>query len=866
MERYLIDYARAKTWCSPDQDYKAIFQAARITPILGQKKIFRLMDRKLSLPTTDSFYHVYQIGSLHPGILKLLYTIPEWVGDQWFNLADVISSTKLYAAVYSATGVMIPRFKVYYMYSRDKDLIFAVQIDKNIPIDMDNEPLYFRFYTNAYYSRPAGDASAAYLHCEGGNPINTEAILQLQSTYLKYKALPGYTWVYKNGFAINKLDVSVVSPKDTIEIVYDGSVKNVVTLTVGDLSTFRSIKDAKYKYLVHFPDDGSRVIDFHDDIEIDILAPTPYGNTKGIYYHRNNPDSHRMVTHRDYSIVVDYLVTIAKYLSDHSDAMTADSQQMKIEMKIRNSGDSRELIYDDSRIFELYKLPDAKLLDAMRGVNSTVDFWKAENLENNDYTKLMGVAYSEITPALITSAMGYNSMSKVVGDTPEKLTLNNGQYMTSVPRGLYENSTVYEYDSKGILLEVHYHATGSDYIANNPLTRMIEVISGKGEYQTDSVLGTDNIPLPTYNNYRVYMCHIYSGIPDNKWQDVTGTNLYSVVNGKLVWANTEPDQYLLVKTDAYFHDYDIDLSMVDGSFYFTLSEETLRDGKVTNSTMIVPPGEMELFLNGHPLIQDLDYIVNFPMVHIVGKDYLIQPADSSVQKVHVRATGFCNNDLTMLGNGDRGFIQHGVLSNNNRFDIRDDKVLRIVVNGALKSRDDLIFSELHQGVSIVNALNGQPYQVKDIIVPLKDLSDDNTYDLRAKSILKDTAVSDYMTLMLPQPDRPAKSAIQRLYPVVSPFISRVLYSLKNGYITDSQISGRYQDSDVMEICKPYEPWLAFDPLRTSIDLDRSYTVVAPHFNSTVVKLTFYQYKFLQNVVRIYGNGIINISGYVNFDN
>jgi hypothetical protein len=45
---------------------------------------------------------------------------------------------------------------------------------------------------------------------------------------------------------------------------------------------------------------------------------------------------------------------------------------------------------------------------------------------------------------------------------------------------------------------------------------------------------------------------------------------------------------------------------------------------------------------------------------------------------------------------------HGVLSNNNKYDIRDDKVLRITVDGKLKTRADMIFSEFHSGISVID--------------------------------------------------------------------------------------------------------------------------------------------------------------------
>lgn len=865
MDRCLLDYALRNVWCNPEQDKQVVFAAQRITRGFGEIGTFRLMKRTFDLPTTGVRYQVYQIGNLHPGLIGMLYTGPNWVTEKWYNLAESISKSHLYSNVYTKNGVTVPRFQVYYMFTRDNDLVFAVVIDPKLGIDFAKEQLYFRLYTNSIIRSSDMVNGNSLLVCKGLIPVNTDEILAMQEEIRALQLLPGHVSMYCNGYKVNSISPISVTSGDTIEYLYDATVKKTIQLTIGDLLTFRSVKDSKYKYLIHYPVDGEHVIDYVDDIEIDIVAPVGNGVTRGLYYHRNNVDAHRMVTHRDYSIVIDYAAVIAKYLADNGGALVADSQTMILEIKIRNTGDHRPLVYDDSRIFELYKLPEEKILGAFAGVNSLVEFWKAENLENSAYCSLMSSLNENFSDSLVQSALGYNSMSKVVGDTPSRTQLQSSRKVAQLPRGLHKNATAYEYDVNGQLLGYYIHSDGTEYTAASNDCEYVEMINGAGRYRTGSIFGQNNLPLPTLSNYRVYMCHIYNGELDFKWTDITGSDLYTVVNNTLVWGTDELDRYLMVKSDGYFHAYDVPLKMVNGSFYFTLSEETIRAGKVVNSRMVVPPGEIDLFLNGHPLIRNVDYIVRFPMIHVINRDFIRQPSETAEQMIHVRCTGFCNSDMSMDVADDYGFIEHGLLSNNRRFDIRDDKVLRVIVNGALKTRDAFVFSELHSGVSITNALNGQPYQVRDVVIPMKDLSSENTYSLREKSLVKDKIVSDYMSVFLPQPERNAVSAIQRRYPIVSPFISRILSSLKSGFITEAQIERLLSDGEVIEICQPHEAWLKFDPIRFSPDPERKFTQVIPHFDSSVMTITVTQYRFLQRVVQIYSGGIVDISSFVNFD-
>jgi hypothetical protein len=215
---------------------------------------------------------------------------------------------------------------------------------------------------------------------------------------------------------------------------------------------------------------------------------------------------------------------------------------------------------------------------------------------------------------------------------------------------------------------------------------------------------------------------------------------------------------------------------------------------------------------------------------------------------------------------DYGFIQHGYLSNNSRFDIRDDKVLRITVDGSYKHRDDVEFSEEHDGVSIVNTKNGKPYQIKDLVVPLKGLTDGNTYTLRKKSLEIDKRVSDYLTVHLPQPPRGNLMSIPAKYVVVSPFLSRVINAIDNREIPLSVIESNLSDMQLIEVCSPFEYLLQFDPINPDNGFDFDYIKVAPHRYNTVVTLSLTQYRVLTRIVKLYADGLIDLASFVNFSN
>lgn len=851
---FLKDHAYKNVWCTPDQDNQIILEPAKLTPFGGAKRSYKVIWRDIKLPDDFSSWHVFQIGQVHPLILGLF---PK--NNTWTSFAETCNRQKMICDVYTLKGVQIPRVESFYIHNEDRNLIVAIRKNPKLANDFNLDKIYLRLYSNQYFNslRATG---ADTVKVEGGIFNTTQEILDFQTSYDNYAALDGQVYCFVNGYKVNKIDLLTVSPGDTAEFVYDSSIYKIVDFKFSDLREFNSILDLKRKFLLHYEGADNSVIDFQDDVDVFIIADKGSSRHSGVYYNKNNPDSMRMVTHRDYSVVVEYMNTYLNEIQKSLGNAIIPLDKFYVRLHIRKSGWQRNLVFENNRIHELYKMSDENVNKAFLGIDSTVPWWRAEILESSKYSQIMRSFAPEITNEMVQYGYGYNAISKIIADTPSKTYLFSSQRIADVPYSLLKGCTAYEYDSDGLMLGWYYFPGGEHYICTNSNADLVEFITGRGSNLLDEHYGFTNLSYNPHLSFRVYECKRVAGISDNKFRDVTNvTGKYKIEAGRIIWIEPNPSLYPMLRTDDKFLAFDTELHMNRGELKITLNHLQRRGTTTSNWVMQVPMGEIDVFMNNKSLIRNLDYIVNFPDIMILNKEYLIDPINQA-QKFHVRFTGFCTEDFHLTRENDVGFIEHGVLSNNNKYDIRDDKVLRILFDGKLITRDDMIFSEFHSGVSIINALNGRPYQVKDIVVPLRGLTQDDTYSLREKSIIIDKSVSDYLSKKIPQPERNAVSAITARYQIFSPFICRLIYDLADNRLNiEDKI---HTVTEVVNICKPYEKLLAFDPTQLANKLNDGYVIIHPHSLFTVIQLSLNKYRFVETAVRKYTNGLVSLSPFV----
>lgn len=856
---YLQRHAYINVWCTPNQDKSAIFKPAKLTPINGARNVIKVMWRQHRLPDNNSQFHVYQIGQVHPTIIGLADAPNVWV-----NVQDLCNQQDVILDIYAATGYQLPRYNVWYLVTPEKDLIIAVKFPEggNLPVNLNTEDMYFRIYRNAYFDSTRADLGTDNIRVIGKFLNQTQDILDIQNSLTQYRTLGGHCYCFINGMLVDTINLLTAKVGDHAEFVYDASIKQVLRLPVTDLPSFVSTLDGLHKYLIHNPVLDT-TIDYFDDIDFFIVkAGTSPGRFNGLFYHRNSEKAVRMVTHQDYSIPVPF---VSAYLQSVSTWVNVE--QLEIVLHIRKAGYDRPLVFEHNRIRELYKLHNDEILSAMTGIDATVDVWKAENLENSSYAALMSANLGQITTQNVQDAYGYNAASKILADSPIKTRVQSSVLVVDIPVGLQTSCTVYEYDENGYLLEWHTHSNSSLYSCYNQNTRLVEVIPGVASDVLDirRDLATDALDL-NYN-YRFYTCDIVNGVSQNNWRDVTNTAAYGINNNIYQWAvNPGTNKTMVIGNKrhlAYSFSHIVDNGVLD----FTIRE--YRGDYQAYRVLDIPLGNLDIFLNGRSLINGLDYHVDFPRVVITNKEYLID-AENTPQVIAVRHTGFCD-PVTMqyIDPPDAGFIEYGALSTNNRFDVRDDKITRIVINGSLYHRDELQFGEDDFEVRVTDSKNGAPYAIRDVFVPMNAYLDkgtgtyvDPTFVLRQRSQQVDQAISDYLTLKIPEKEPTEPSAIPDLYKTHSPFISRIINDLRKGILTDSRFVEHYSDEFVRSKCAPYEWLLDYDPITINNRPNKNFVVIHPHMFDYYIEMDIYLYRFLNRVVNLYGNGVVDLSSFV----
>jgi hypothetical protein len=849
---YLRKQALKDVWRVPSIDRQYIVAPQRITKSYGRRGYITVMWDTVLLPDQTSAWHVYDAASVAPHILNLFTRCQGWT-----PLSDSTNKRGVYVNAYVDTGIELPRFDTYYRYTESGSLIFAVKINKKLIPNLDKESFFVRVYTGAANNPNQMPPVGMKIATNGMYITGPADVVTIQA---ELAALPpeGKVNLYHNGIWYDRIEDIHFVAGDWIEWIYDKSVIETYDIPIKDLFFYHSTMDSDQKFLIHLPG-TDKTIRFYDDMDFYIynqLADVPH---RGIYLHKNKPSTVRQLTHRDYGLRTRNMSPIATILDSLKDPkQDINVEKLFIRIQVRDSGlMQNELVYENTRIFELYKMSETDIIRAMQGIDSLVPFWKCEELEKGWYTYAMRCTYNELTKEVAESVYGYNAAAKIIGDTPVKIT--PGVVIdVKLPIRMQHGCTMYEYDADGLMIGWYQHLGGPTYRPKHPETAYLEGIVGLGSTRLDQLQNVREVKLNEVFTYRIFNGSIIGNAVQNTFEDVTGSDKYEIRDGKFYWLSPRVADYPIVMSDAKFFAADYNVRPKFGNIVIPLNTQQVRPLGDSYYPMPFPMGQIDVMINGYSCMKDLDYFVDFPNLHIVNKSYLDDPLNKD-QKIHVRMVGFATKDFEMTDDGDVGFIEHGYLSNNNRFDLRDDKVQRVVVGGRLKIKSELEFSEEHSGVSVTDADNGKPYMVKDMLVPVKPYTVNDMYELRAKSREIDDIVSKYLTLKLPQPDRGPVMAVLNKHTVFSPFINKIITDVRSGVIGLPLRPNGFERQDVVDICKKYEYLLKLDPLKTPHLQDMRFVTIQPHGYPGALSISANGYRFVQKVVDIYCDGLITLS-------
>lgn len=822
-----------------------ILLPARLTPYGGVVRSWKFLWTSLVMPTVSDRYHIYSLGQIHPLLVNLFPVSDKWKTIAWSNM-----QTGTVTDIYTSTGIRIPLFNAHYIFTEEKSLLIAIPLEPKLPRDFNSDNLFIRLYDNAYFESNRNTSSGIFV--QGMKVTSNADIINIQSSYNAKAALPGRVYGFINGRYSTVINLPSIQVGDVVEFYHDPSTVQTYTFDVDSLDAFTSELDNKTKYLIHPPGQIGDTIFYQDDLDVYIVNK----NTGlGVYINRNSPDTLRMLTHRDYSISQPLILSI---IAANSDIMHTSNARLLVSVK--ESGYKRDLIFEHQRIKELYKLPEDKIYRAMIGVDSTVENWRVEKLEMSFYTKIMRSNFQQITVSDVADAYGYNSVVKLAAESMVKTRVSSGQVIADVPVLYREGCKAYEFATTGILTAAANHSGNDIYACVGGDTSYVMFIMGEGGSALDEYYNQPSTVLDSNYDYKFYTASKDSVYPNTVWTDVTDSGPYIIQNNTITWMDLNAFDVLVRSNKKHIHKT-FYLSPLSGSLTFNLSHTQSINGITMDAQMQIPTGEIKLFLNNRPLIEGIDYLMNFPKVTITSKEYLVNP-NTTTQKIDYILTGLCDADLAFRNYAETGFIRNGYLSDNNRFDIRDDRPLHVTAAGRMYAVQDMEFVEDSGEYTFNSALNGKPYSVQEMIVPIKRITKKPTYAFKQRSSEVDTAVSNYLTEKMPAPTLPAINPIGSYYTLYSPFISKVIFSIVNDVIDNAAIQGHYNNDRLRELVQPFLYLLDMDPIHVDNRPDFRYCIIHPHILPNIVEVDIYQYRFITRVVNLYGSGLLNLSGHL----
>ena len=844
-EQILIRKALDQVWQNPYKDRQSIVQLARISPINGFQYSGRVGWEQIETPTESGYYHFYQMGDNYPGDFNL-------IADkyQWYKLSDWCKEIDLTLHFYNKIGKNMPITETYMIRLYNDNMVIAVLINNRI-VDTNTDVLYGHFYRNAFFSMSEKDPSEHHIEYHGGTHTRRKTnqwVLQLR--HIMEARQQGKTILWNQGYLVDDLVINKMSDGEYSEVYYDQSIRKIVDIPISSLRTFKSTLDGKHKYLIHPPKDDVETIDYRDDIDIYIYKKDKVTKQiKGLYYHRNQEDAVRMITHRDYSLPVPYVLNYVEALDPHPDL-----KDFYVRLYIRDNGPRKPLIEDVNMIKSLYVLPDDKLYEAMVTVDSTVPEWTADHLESSAYTALMRSFHHEVDLPLVLKAFGYSALIKAVADPNIRITEDpNGNYF-KIPDGLIASCTVYEYNANGVLLGWYYSKGHRKYYPRHDGTIFIECIAGEGQDELEIHVGKQEIELQRETAYRFYLSNLIDRKTVGDWTDVTG-KYHIVIDGTHCHFDYNTGTEIGVAIgDNKFLCYEKELDGNDGVYDFRLTY-----GKQHDSDVFIPPGKIDLWMNGHALVEDVDYFVNFPDVCIVTKEYV---QDRARQIVTVRCTGFPFLDdgvLKRIGARENGFIEHGKISVNKHYDLHRDRILRTVVDGGVFDPNLMPFDEDGNTNAKRFSEDGRPFAIETPYVALIGTLNVDLYLAQIKDYELTKRIGQYISYHLPQHEPEGLVKIRDYYNIYSPFMSKIAHDIKYGRLLSPQNKAPLDVID--KVVQKYKRWLVLDPAYRGSNKD--YVNIHPHNQTHVIDISARDYAFLERLNERYLNKRVDLTQFFN---
>lgn len=881
---FLVEHALENVWAQPIQDKQHILQVARYTAVSGAYKRARIQRFYVDLPQPSDgamlWHHVFQIGQAFPELLALDSLKNEWVrADQIANVHGTVIN------VFLESGAEIALCHCWLRQVSDKNILLAVEIrpefnlgtelrvnDQGVqelmPRQIADEKVYFRCYQNARaqtnqwaQNTPSDFKPLSYVYQYIANSTDFIKFLNAVNVARTRHGNVGKGRYYIDGFltgtqqaysASLHLGRYVIYIHDET-VLYEGIVKledmgtYISRIDSGAMKMGLIASEAIKDFSIHYHDDCDFYLVNHDLVTKNTGA--------GCYIGRIRKDIVRQVTQNTFGLRT---ASLNALITEHSTSLFKEGE-VYVRYIIRNGGMRKGLSFHRERLNELYLLPFNKIKEALFGVNSVVPEWRAEHLEASTFMQIVASNWNKISTEMVAKGYGYHALVNVSFNEPQRpvngyYLLNQGYLASPVRNG--QNASMHRYNAQGLYIgPKNIRIQNSNHYDPEVGIGMAEFInlpfheSEDGTYIDQDIESADLIDF----GFRAYVCSWRSGGAVNDWTDVTGGIWYNYTvkdgKGKLTWNYALLDAaglYPAVRIQNKVHCYKYKGSgSYTGVVRFSIESEQDVAGVMKKQRQHIPSDTIDLFLNGKPLIEGIDYYVKWPEVVIVKRI----TTEFANTEIFVRHYGLSlSKRFDHRTPREVGFTKAGVISADAEYDLRNDRNIRILIDGTMKLRDEVRFAENATGPL---SPDGRPYSIQEYRFPMDGFVPVSTKDMAVEAEDIDERVMAYVTPYI-NPKLTERGFIDGdRYQVVSPLISALLHAMRNfNFLNNGELDNKtLTDKLIEQLASPYWSLLDYEPIYNEANV--YYVNILPHQYAAPMEVTALQYIFLEHIIHLY---------------
>lgn len=831
MYTQLYSLAVKSLWMNVAADDQYLLKPRRLSRRNGSLAVFSDRFLSFTLPDLVNWYGLYSLGSLDPE----LYGIENKI-DEWITLDSLTDTSGLLLEVI-VNDKLLPLSTCYIKRVNSRDYVLAVKISPNSSIIFTDDPLYFRAYSNVWFS---SEEAAGFTLPKYKSVVisQLEDMVNITGPHNAAKAAGIESKLFHNGILVDNITPAEINTRDTLCYQSDSSIEGYYDIKVADLPIFNSTVDSCNKYLVMPPEELSGRFMFYDDVDIYLCGTKDIGGVDrvvGFTVERYRPEDVRMVTRGDLSIRTAFIDAIR----DMHDSEANFTDQF-IRVYYRRNDANRPKIGDGSYLDQLYLLPYAERQHAMSGTIAGFSLWNASILEASASVKFAGLTIEELTDVYLSlpTTMRYVFSYHGVINALERCYKEDGDWRYSeldsngcVRFFFDEEGALHSYDHVGIvtpnqIIDLPVGAAKVETLAG-------DLISDILYFETPIDPETDTIG--NFNEVRYYRN------ADGFFVQAISGQHFTVADGKVTWlVDASRPKYKRSAGDTF-----VSTQTITPEQYC----ETLPLFGTPNT--LLPDfgfGCIDIWLNGKYAIPNLDVNIEYPNFRVLSMEH------GENLEIAVRLTGLPSNVGYEYAEPKTGWILGGQISRNDRYDVYVNTAKRMFVGGNYVTDEEIKMAETGAGTAPSWLQDGMPYTIIPHTQRMPDKFLDSITRGRENTNVDVAMIENAVSQFFPETDVPDDS-IQGTYHLVSTLMFKIIKDIMSGTLLIGEAA--MSDLRIGNLVAAYSAYIDLDPINFRVD--HEYLSFDPHPYGEVITVSQSEYRFLQRVNDIYLGGKVSLN-------